>query len=161
MFILKNQLLSCFLALSPLETVLIHFYTFLALDTVTLSRYVLEVIKQYIHTLIYSDFRPESCLVLCTYMINSLWPGFKPTQQCKELNWHCMDILFLIHDKSEKKRWNQSIGFLPLKEIMKMVAVAIPVIAPKLREDLHSVVRLKGVSIHISITSIVEYWYCV
>ena len=41
---------------------------------------------------------------------------------------------------------------------MKMVAVAILVIAPKLREDLHSVVRLKGDSIlHISITSIVEY----
>ena len=40
---------------------------------------------------------------------------------------------------------------------MKMVAVAILVIAPKLRKDVHSVVRLKGDSIHISITSIVEY----
>ena len=41
---------------------------------------------------------------------------------------------------------------------MKMVAVAILVIAPKIREDVQSVVRLKGYSIHdISITSIVEY----
>ena len=40
---------------------------------------------------------------------------------------------------------------------MKMVAVVILVIAPNLREDVQSVVRLKGDSIHISITSIVEY----
>ena len=40
---------------------------------------------------------------------------------------------------------------------MKMVVVTILVIAPKLRKDVQSVVRLKGDSIHISITSIVEY----
>ena len=40
---------------------------------------------------------------------------------------------------------------------MKMVAVAILVIAPKIREDVQSVVRLKGDSIHISMTLIVEY----
>ena len=41
---------------------------------------------------------------------------------------------------------------------MKMVAVAILVIVPKVRGDVQSVVRLKGDSIlHISITSIVEY----
>ena len=41
-----------------------------------------------------------------------------------------------------------------------MVAVAILVIAPKLREDVQSVVRLKGDSIHdISIAQIVEYNY--
>ena len=41
---------------------------------------------------------------------------------------------------------------------MKMVAVAILAIAPKIKEDVQSVVRLKGDSIHdISITWIVEY----
>ena len=40
---------------------------------------------------------------------------------------------------------------------MKMVAVAILVIAPKIREDVQSVVRLNGDSIHISINLIVEY----
>ena len=41
-----------------------------------------------------------------------------------------------------------------------MVAVAILVIAPKIREDVQSVVRLKGDTIHdISITSIMEYNY--
>jgi hypothetical protein len=42
---------------------------------------------------------------------------------------------------------------------MKMVAVAILVIVPKVRGDVQSVVRLKGDSIHISVTYFVVYQY--